>query len=204
MLGASVGTSGKKTQLEADERLGGQARGSDATAGQWGADAEGKRLALPHPVPRLRSAACGHSPSEQGPPLGPGLGPSSDKLAQKPGAGPVGAATGSPCRLIHRQKPRRATMPAVALPGPGPGPQDSRSAGGMPYLEEEWEGRETVWTGPSARGRPFLSERHSPVTEMPGLAPPGWDRPSEGAELRPAGSSVWDTSLLHLQLHLAT
>lgn len=143
MLGASVGTSGKKTQLEADERLGGQAWGSDATAGQWGADAEGKRLALPRPVPRLRSAACGHSPSEQGPPLGPGLGPSSDKLAQKPGAGPMGAATGSPCQLIHRQKPRRATMPAVALPGPGPGPQDSRSAGGMPYLEEVWEGRET-------------------------------------------------------------
>lgn len=110
------------------------------------------------PLPRPRSAACGHSPSEQGPL--PGLGARS----QRAGASPVGAATRDPLRerplTDPQRKPRDAQTPAVAFPGPGPGPRNPGSAGRTPT----WKrcGREGAPCGQAQHpGHPFPRDRHS-------------------------------------------
>lgn len=157
-LGASVGASGTRTQPEADGETGrpGQGLGRHSRAAGRPRRRDAASSALP--LPRPRSAACGHSPSEQGPL--PGLGARS----QRPGASPVGAATRDPLRerppTDPQRKPRDAQTPAVAFPGPGPGPRNPGSAGRTPT----WKrcGREGAPCGQAQHpGRPFPRERHS-------------------------------------------
>lgn len=181
------------------ERLEGQARGSDATAGRRGAHAGGTRLALPSPCHGRGRPPAATAPWSRALSLGSGLGPRG--LGPAPWGPRPGTRSGSARRRIHSEShvtPRRRRWLSLG-PGRGPGTPGrqverppGRGVGGKGHRVDRP-------STPDARFSNVIA-----VTETPGLAPPGWDGHSEGADRRPAGSSVRDTSSLHLKLHLAT
>lgn len=157
------------------ERLEGQARGSDTTAGRRGAHAGGTRLALPSPCHGRGQPPAATAPRSRALSLGSGLGPRG--LGPAPWGPRPGTRSGSARRRIHSEShvtPRRRRW---LSPGPGRGP------GTLGRQVERPPGRGVGGKGhrvdrPSTPDARFSNA--TAVTETPGLAPPGWDGHSGG------------------------
>lgn len=157
------------------ERLEGQARGLDATAGRRGAHAGGTWLALPSPCHGRGQPPAATAPRSRALSLGSGLGPRG--LGPAPWGPRPGTCSGSARRRIHSEShvtPRRRRW---LSPGPGRGP-------GTPGRQVERPPGRGVGGKGHRVDRPSTPDARfsnvTAVTETPGLAPPGWDGHSGG------------------------